>query len=151
MDYSAITSYLIIGNTPLQEDYAALHALGVKLLISMRWERRPYPDPHNPPLQILWLRTIDHPLFPIPLRYLERGAAAALQAIETGGKVYTHCAAGRHRGVAMGAAILIGMGYSPQAAMDLIKEKRPAADPQAGYIRRRIVKFARHWQKRKTG
>jgi hypothetical protein len=37
---------------------------------------------------------------------------AALETIRQGGKVYAHCQRGRHRGVAMGAAILIALGYS---------------------------------------
>ena len=45
----------------------------------------------------------------------------------------------------MGAAILIAQGMSPLSAMDLIKEKRPQADPFAFYIRPRILKFANQW------
>ena len=71
---------------------------------------------------------------------------AALETIEAGGKVYAHCGKGRHRGVAMGAAILIALGQSPDAAMELIKAQRPTADPDAFYIRSRILRFARQWQ-----
>ena len=74
-----------------------------------------------------------------------KGVRAALLVIENGGKVYVHCQAGVHRGVAMGAAILIAQGFEPQEAMDLIKAKRPAADPDAWYIRRRILRFAKIW------
>jgi hypothetical protein len=44
-------------------------------------------------------------------------------------------------------SILIAQGYDPLAAMELIKEKRPQADPYAFYIRPRILKFAREWGK----
>jgi hypothetical protein len=47
----------------------------------------------------------------------------------------------------MGAAILIAQGVDPVEAMELIKEKRPEADPDAWYIRRRIMKFAEIWKK----
>jgi len=47
--------------------------------------------------------------------------------------------------VAMGSAILIAQGMDPEAAMDLIKERRSFADPRAFYIRPRILKFAREW------
>ena len=145
MDFSRITDDLFIGTTPQVRDYDLLRDLGVKLVISMRVERRPQRDPFDPPLWLLWLPTFDTPLLPIPIRTLMRGAQAALKTIRDGGRVYAHCAGGRHRGVAMGAAVLIAQGHDPQAAMGLIAEKRSFADPFAYYIRPRILKFARAW------
>ena len=130
----------------MTEDYQRLRDLGVRLIINMRWEHRLRPDPHVQPLSLLWLRTIDSPLFPIPIRALQRGVLAALETIRAGGKVYAHCAGGRHRGVAMGAAVLIAQGHSPREAMDLIKAKRRVADPDIFYIRWRILRFARQWE-----
>ena len=147
MDFSRITEDLFIGTTPSIGDYGLLHDLGVWLVINMRWEHRLRPDPHAEPLSLLWLRTIDSPFFPIPMRALQCGAQAALKTTRAGGKVYAHCAGGRHRGVAMGAAVLIAQGYSPQEAMELIKAKRPVADPGVFYIRKRILRFARHWER----
>ena len=146
VDFSKITDDLFIGTTPLTEDYQRLRDLGVRLIINMRWEHRLRPDPHVQPLSLLWLRTIDSPLFPIPIRALQRGVLAALETIRAGGKVYAHCAGGRHRGVAMGAAVLIAQGHSPREAMDLIKAKRRVADPDIFYIRWRILRFARQWE-----
>lgn len=148
MDYSQITDNLYIGRTPHTEDYDQLRSLGVQLVINMRLEKRPYRDEHNSPMPVIRIPTIDSPLFPIPMRALKRGVKAALPVIEDGGKVYVHCQAGVHRGVAMGAAILIAQGYDPLEAMELIKEKRPGADPDAWYIRRRIMKFAELWKKK---
>lgn len=146
MNYSPITPDLFIGTTPGVEDYPSLRNLGVRLVINMRFEHRPAADPRPEPLSFLWLRTIDHPFFPIPIQTLWRGAQAALGTIAAGGKVYTHCAGGRHRGVAMGACILVAQGYDPRAAMDLIKERRSFSDPHVFYIRNRILKFARAWK-----
>ena len=146
MNFSPITDDLFIGRTPSTVDYNHLRELGVKLVINMRVEYRPRKDFHPSPIQFLWLPTFDSPLLPIPIRALRRGAQAALETIQNGGKVYAHCAGGVHRGVAMGACILIAQGHDPQAAMDLIKEKRPQADPFAFYIRPRILKFASQWQ-----
>ena len=146
VNFSKITDDLFIGTTPLTEDYQRLRDLGVRLIINMRWEHRLRPDPHVQPLSLLWLRTIDSPLFPIPIRALQRGVLAALETIRAGGKVYAHCAGGRHRGVAMGAAVLIAQGHSPREAMDLIKAKRRVADPDIFYIRWRILRFARQWE-----
>jgi hypothetical protein len=151
MKYSQITGDLFIGTTPSGGHYAELREKGVALVINMRMERRPRPDPGSPPVRSLWLPTLDTPLIPIPIHVLERGAKAALKVIDTGGRVYVHCAAGRHRGVAMGAAILIAQGYSAAGAMQLIKQQRVVADPYIWYIRRRIERFAQRWQSRRAG
>ena len=145
MNFSLITSDLLIGTTPSLEDYNQLRDLGVRLVINMRVEYRPRKDAHESPLQLLWLPTFDSPFVPMPVKYLHRGAKTALTTIQNGGKVYTHCAGGRHRGVAMGACILIAQGYEAESAMHLIKSRRSFADPQAFYIRPRILKFASQW------
>ncbi len=145
MDFSPITDHLFIGTTPSTDDYNHLRGLGVGLVINMRVEYRPRKDPFTPPLHLLWLPTFDSPLIPIPLKALHRGALAAMETIRSGGKVYAHCAGGVHRAVTMGAAILVAQGYDPHAAMMLIKQRRPIADPFAFYIRPRILKFAREW------
>lgn len=146
MNYSPITPDLFIGTTPSVDDYQHLRDLGVKLVINMRRGQAPAPDPHLKPISFLWLRTFDSPFLPIPISKLLQGAQMAMQTIAEGGRVYSHCAYGRHRGVAMGACILIAQGYDPHAAMKLIKEKRSVSDPHIFYIRGRILKFARQWQ-----
>jgi len=145
MNFSPITDDLFIGNTPFAKHYDQLHALGVRLIINMRFSRGPEPDSHDPPINVLWLRAIDSPLFPIPIYKLMRGAQAALDTIHCGGKVYAHCAYGRHRGVAMGACILIAQGMPAFDAMKLIESRRSIADPDAFYIKSRILKFAKLW------
>jgi protein tyrosine/serine phosphatase len=97
----------------------------------------------------MWLPTIDSPLIPIPMRVLRKGAQAALEVIEQGGAVYAHCSKGRHRGVVMGACILVAQGMAAEQAMRLIKEHRPIADPYAWYIRHKIVKFKQCWNDKK--
>jgi protein-tyrosine phosphatase len=146
VNYSKRTEELLVGTTPAVEDYDLLREMGVGLVINMRIERRPYPDLSVSPLKFLWLPTIDWPLFPIPISMLKRGAKQALETIQSGRKVLTHCAGGRHRGVAMGAAVLIARGFEAEEAMQLIASRRKVADPQAYYIRSRILRFARQWQ-----
>ena len=145
MDFSQITDTLYIGTTPRSEDYPTLLQLGICLVINMRIERPPYRNHHDPNLTTLWLPTIDSPIVPIPIFALKRGAVAALDIIGNGEKVYAHCAAGVHRSVAMGAAILIALGYQAEDAMQLIIDRRPVANPHAWYIRRRILRFAEVW------
>lgn len=143
INYSQITNNLYIGTTPHIQDYPILHSQGVQLVINMRFER---PPQRGLPIPVLWLPTLDTPLLPIPMRFLKRGVQAALEAFQLGGKVYAHCAGGVHRGVTMGAAILIAQGYHHIEAMRLIKEHRPIADPYIWYIRRRIDKFGEIWR-----
>ena len=146
MNFSQITDHLFIGSQPSITDYDRLRELGVRLIINMRFSRGPEPDSHHQPISTLWLRSIDSPLFPISVQKLIHGAKAALDTIREGGRVYTHCAYGRHRGVAMGACVLIAQGFDPIAAMKLIAERRSVADPFAYYIRPRILKFASKWE-----
>jgi protein-tyrosine phosphatase len=76
---------------------------------------------------------------------LKKGVHAALPVIEGGSAVLVHCKAGVHRSVAMASCVLIGKGYTADEAMQLIKEKRAVADPDVGYIQKRIRKFERQW------
>ena len=147
MHFSKITDDLFIGSMPTVNHYDQLRELGVRLIINMRFTLGPHLDLHQAPIQTLWLRSFDSPFFPISIQKLMQGAQAALETIHNGGKVYAHCAYGRHRGVAMGACILIAQGFDPQAAMELIKARRAVANPFAYYIRPRILKFAREWNR----
>lgn len=147
MNYSIITDDLFIGTTPSSLDYDSLRDLGIRLILNMRIERSPHRDTHPTPIERLWLPVFDSPLIPIPIKPLIHGAKAALETIHNGGKVYAHCAHGIHRAVTMGACVLIAQGMNPLAAMELIKSKRPQADPDAFYIRSRILKFAKEWEK----
>ncbi len=145
MNFSPITPDLFIGTTPASKDYNTLRELGIRLVINMRVERMPHRDAHPTPMERLWLPTFDTPLIPIPIKPLIRGTKAALETIQNGGKVFTHCAYGAHRGVVMGACILIAQGMQPVDVMELIKSKRRQADPGAFHIRPRILKFAEVW------
>ncbi len=147
MDFSQITNDLFIGTTPLVEDYDILRNLGVSLVINLRFARAPYPDNSPVPLHFLWLRSIDSPLLLVSIQKLVQGTHTALETIRNGGKVYSHCAKGRHRSVAMGAAILIAQGQTPEEAMDLIKKQRPISDPGMFYVHRRILQFGRFWKR----
>lgn len=146
MNFSRITENIYIGTQPSARDYETLRELGIELILNMRFRSGPHPDNHQKPIPTIWLRTFDNPLLPIPVSALVKGVEAALPIIQAGGKVYIHCAHGVHRSPAMGAALLVAMGYSTQAAIDLIRQQRPVADPTIWYIRRRIERFARQWR-----
>jgi dual specificity MAP kinase phosphatase len=147
MDISPITDYLFVGAQPHARDAEQLKALGITLIISMRGSRGPVKALTQPPLNMLWLRSFDTPLTPIPARRLLKGVQAALPVIEAGGKVFAHCAYGRHRSVVMAAAILIAMGLSSDEAMQLLKKRRALADPKAWYVRPQITRFEKFWRR----
>jgi hypothetical protein len=144
-DLSQITDYLFISAWPKGEHAQEIRALGVQLILSMHWVR-PSQTLGNPPVQLLWLPTFDQPFTPIPIRVLRLGVQTALPVIHNGGKVLVHCRAGVHRSVAMACCVLIGMGYTADEAMGLVKEKREVADPYIWYIQKRIRKFEQAWQ-----
>lgn len=150
MNYSKITDDLFLGTMPDGPGYEGLRERGVRLVINMRFWRGRRPPNGEPAIHYLWLRTIDSPLRPIPVEALLRGAEAALAAMQDGAKVYVHCAKGRHRGAAMATAILVAQGMPPEEAIKLIKARRAQADPEAGYIKRRIMLFAERWLRRET-
>ena len=146
MDISQITDLLFVGGQPRTEQAGHLEELGVRLIISMRGEAPPPTVFEQSPFRALWLRTYDTMFTPIPISKLMEGVRVALPAMEQGESVLAHCHHGRHRGVAMGAAILIAQGQSAEAAMRLLRDRRAIADPQAWYIWRQIKKFEQAWQ-----
>ena len=87
----------------------------------------------------------------MPLSSLRRGVEMALPEIQVGRSMLANCKQGRHRSVEMACCILIGLGSSAERAMKLVKEKRPAADPDAWHIQRRIRKFEDFSRGRLTG
>ena len=147
MDISKITEYLYIGTQPKGLDYDILRELKIGLIVNMRAKHAPYSDFGKPPIKTVWIQTRDKIWAPIPTALLEYGAERALEVIRGGGRVFVHCAAGRHRSVAMAAAILIAMGYNAEQAIGTIKLQRLKADPRAWHIKRKIQKFETSWQR----
>jgi protein-tyrosine phosphatase len=149
-DISKITDYLYISARPKREHVQQIQALGIRLILSMHWFR-PSKSLGKPPVKLLWLPTFDNPFFVMPMHTLHRGVEAALPVIQEGGKVLVHCRAGRHRSVVMACCILIGMGYSADHAIQLVKDQRQEADPDIWYIRSRILKFDDYWREINKG
>jgi hypothetical protein len=147
---SSITEYLTISSKVTKQNVDAILDLDPQLVISMIFQRKPPDELVQPPRMVLWLRTFDFPLIPIPVRTLNRGVEAALPVIKEGHRVHVFCEAGRRRSVAMASCILIGNGYSADEAMSLIKERREVADPYAWHIQRQIRKFEKYWHENQS-
>jgi hypothetical protein len=146
MNYSKITDNLFIGNAPASTDYDHLRNIGVQLVINMRSVRGPAPDFHPSPMPVMWMRAMGGLFSSLSTRSLLHGAQAAVDTMRRGGKIYVHCAFGRHRGVAMGTCILIAQGMEAWQAMELVKSARAVANPYAFFIRPRILRFADEWR-----
>ena len=84
MDISKITDYLYISSKVTKRNVAAALEVDPGLAISMIVQRKPPQELGQPPRKLLWLRTFDFPLLPIPLSKLNRGVEAALPVIEDG-------------------------------------------------------------------
>lgn len=146
MDISKITDQLYIAAHPSAEAADVIRDLNVRLILNMIFFR-PAEVYRNPPFRMLTLRTFDSFFLPIPIGKLIKGVEAALPVIEKGESVLVYCREGRHRSVAMAAAILIGLGKTSDEAMQLISSKRSKADPYAWHIQRRIRKFEEVWRR----
>jgi protein tyrosine phosphatase (PTP) superfamily phosphohydrolase (DUF442 family) len=146
MDISRITDQLYIAAHPKAEDAVAIRDMNVRLILNMIFIR-PADVYRNPPFRMVTLRTFDSIFLPIPIGKLVKGVKAALPVIEGGESVLVYCREGRHRSVAMTAAVLIGQGNSADEAMQLISSKRSKADPYAWHIQRQIRKFEEVWRK----
>ena len=144
-DVSSITDYLYISAWPRGNHAEEIRGLNVRLILSMHWIK-PSRILGHAPVQLLWLPTIDNPLFPMPIPTLQRGVEAALPVIRDGYRVLVHCRAGVHRSVAMACCVMIGMGQTADEAMQLVVEKRSVADPHARYIQSQIYKFEEFWR-----
>lgn len=145
MDISQITDQLYIAAHPQEEDASTILDLSIRLILNMIFFK-PAEVFIKPPFRMVTLRTFDSIFLPIPIRKLTRGVKASLPVIAAGENVLVYCRKGRHRSVAMAAAVLISQGYSADEAMQLIKSKRAKADPYAWHIRRRITKFEDVWR-----
>jgi protein tyrosine phosphatase (PTP) superfamily phosphohydrolase (DUF442 family) len=145
MDISQITENLYIASQVKGDHLEDILQLDPGLIISMIVQRRPPRALTEEGLKVLWLRTFDFPLLPIPLKTLTRGVEAALPVIQDGGRVLVFCEGGRRRSVAMASCILIGMGSSADEAMQFISSKRQVADPYAWHIQRQIRRFEAYW------
>ena len=144
MDISRITSRVFVSSWPKQGESATLRELGIRLVISVTM-REPLPEFRAEPFEWIQLRALDSPLTPIPLENLHRGVLAAIPVLAAGHGVLCHCREGRHRSVAMACSILIAQGCSAARAAEVVKERRPVADPTAIWIAPRISKFEHAW------
>lgn len=144
LDISKITDYLYISAYPNENHAGEIASFNVRLILSMHWLPLDMKLNH-PPLRVLWLPTFDNPWLKMPMKSLMRGVKAALPVIDSGDAVLAHCAAGKHRSVAMACCVLIAKGFSADEAIKAVKAGRSVADPDIPHIQDRIRKFETLW------
>ncbi len=136
MDMTWVTGRIAVGGGIwTAENMAAVSRAGITHIIDMQIE---FDDtrlaaPHA--IEVLW-NPIDDDFQPKPPEVFERGVEFATQALsqdET--KLFIHCAAGVHRAPMMTLAVLCSMGWTPDAAQDLIEKERPVVDFADVYLR----------------
>jgi hypothetical protein len=117
------------------ENMAALSRAGITHIIDMQieFDDTPVAEPFG--IMVCW-NPVDDDFEPKRPEVFERGVEFALAALDDPtAKLFIHCAAGVHRAPMMTLALLGVMGWKVEAAMDLIEEKRPAADFADVYVR----------------
>jgi len=68
----------------------------------------------------------------VPAAQIERTAQAVLQWLDEGERVYVHCRAGWQRSATVIAAIIsLREGISPGKALQVLRERKPSANPLA--------------------
>ncbi|HZP63740.1 MAG TPA: dual specificity protein phosphatase [Terriglobales bacterium] len=136
MDMTWITDRIAVGGGIWRpEKMAEVARAGVTHIVDMQieFDDTPLAKPHS--ITVLWNPTDDDFQFKPPAVF-QRGVDFALQALdENGSKVYVHCAAGVHRAPMMTLAILCGLGWDIEEAMQLIEARRPVVDFADVYVR----------------
>ena len=136
MDMTWVTDRIAVGGGIwMAENMAAVARSGVTHIIDMQIE---FDDTHlaGPhAIEVLW-NPIDDDFQPKPPEIFQRGVEFATQALDQDGtKLFIHCAAGVHRAPMMTLAVLCSLGWTPEAAQNLIENERPVVDFADVYLR----------------
>lgn len=110
---------------PLEEDAAFLKEKGVSLLVSLTERPTDADTLARFDVALLHLPIVD--FTPPSPDQMSQFVNEARVAIENGGRVGVHCAAGRGRTGTMLAAFLIAEGESAEAAINKIRGARPGS------------------------
>jgi protein-tyrosine phosphatase len=136
MDMTWVTGRIAVGGGIwTAENMAAVSRAGITHIIDMQieFDDTRLASPHA--IEVLW-NPIDDDFQPKPPEIFERGVEFATQALsQDGTKLFIHCAAGVHRAPMMTLAVLCSMGWTPDAAQDLIEKERPVVDFADVYVR----------------
>jgi atypical dual specificity phosphatase len=138
-----IDDSVLLGALPAEGHVAELKAAGIGAVINICSETcGPVKHYKEAGIEQLHLPTVD--FTPPRLEDIRTAVAFIQQQIRRGHKVYVHCKAGRGRSATVVLCYLISKGLSPEAAQNLLLEKRPHVLPRL--IERPVVQqFAREY------
>jgi protein-tyrosine phosphatase len=136
MDMTWVTDRIAVGGGIWTADnMAAVARMGITHIIDMQieFDDTGLAEPHG--IEVLW-NPIDDDFQPKPPEILQRGVDFATEALNVDGtRLFIHCAAGVHRAPMMTLAVLCSMGWTQEAAQDLIEKRRPVVDFADVYVR----------------
>jgi protein-tyrosine phosphatase len=136
MDMTWLTGRVAVGGGIwTAENMAAVARAEVTHIVDMQieFDDTRLAEPHG--IEVLW-NPIDDDFQPKPPQIFQRGVDFATEALEQEGtKLFIHCAAGVHRAPMMALAVLCSLGWTPEAARELIEGKRPVVDFADVYVR----------------
>jgi protein-tyrosine phosphatase len=134
MDITWLTDRIAVGGGIWSaENMAVVARAGITHIIDMQIEFDDTPLAGKHGIEVLWNPT-DDDFEEKPPALFQRGVEFAEAALENGGKLYIHCAAGVHRAPMMTLAVLGSMGWTIDEAMEMIQAKRPVADFAEVYV-----------------
>jgi protein-tyrosine phosphatase len=136
MDMTWVTGRIAVGGGIWRaENMAEVAGAGVTHIIDMQieFDDTELAEPHA--IEVLW-NPIDDDFQPKPPEVFQVGVDFAMDALsQEGTKLFIHCAAGVHRAPMMTLAVLCSMGWTTEAALELIEKERPVVDFADVYVR----------------
>jgi protein-tyrosine phosphatase len=143
LNLSRITDQLVVGGSVPTRAYPRLKAMGVTAVIDLREEAKDDEAALNKlGIELLYLPATDR--YAASQDQLRRGVEWAMERINRGGQVYTHCKHGVGRGPLMGLAILVAQGQTASSALKLLRSKRWQAAPNDRQLAA-LLDFERTW------
>src|SRR6202795_5166173 len=136
MDMTWVTGRIAVGGGIwTAENMVAVARAGVTHIIDMQIEFDDTKLAAAHGIEVLW-NPIDDDFQPKPPEIFQRGVDFAAEALDQDGtKLFIHCAAGVHRAPMMTLAVLCSMGWTQEAAQQLIEKRRPVVDFADVYVR----------------
>jgi protein-tyrosine phosphatase len=151
MDMTWVTGRIAVGGGIwVSETMAKVAQAGITHIIDMQLEFDDTALAGPFGIKVLW-NAIDDDFQPKPPEVFQRGVEFAQDALdEDGSKLFIHCAAGIHRAPMMTLAVLTSLGWTVDAAMQLIETRRPVVDFAPVYVKS-VENFLQAQQKQALG
>jgi atypical dual specificity phosphatase len=144
--WDEIDESVVMGALPWPRDVPALHALGVGAVVNT-CEEYAGPQAAYRRYGILQLRIPTVDFTPPSLPDVQRAVAFMQEQVAQGRRVYVHCKAGRARsGTVVLCWLIAARGMTPEAAQQLILQRRPHANPRLA--QRAVVRAFWEWHQR---